>query len=140
MRTLLATVAVMLAAPPVLSGQDSTIPPPRVVKRIPDRITLEEIQATPDAQDAYDLVRQLRPNFLNARSTGSAGRSRSGVLTVWVNGAERGPLETLRTIPAHAVLEIRKISATDAMTKYGKDQNGVILVTVMTSAPVVRNP
>lgn len=134
MRHAIAAFIVLLAVPPVLESQDSAPIRPKVTKRAADRITLEEIQALPDARDAYELVRQLRPAFLIVRATGSAGQSRPGILTVWVNGAERGPVETLRTIPAHAVMEIRKISATDAMTRYGKEQNGVILVTVSATA------
>ena len=128
-------LAAVLAPAPLLAQEDSTRPPPRTVRRIPDRITYEEIQTLPDARDAYELVRALRPHFLTERATGSTGRSRPGQLVVYVNNAERGNLETLRTIPRHAVLEIRKLSAADATTKYGKDQNGVILVTVITSAP-----
>jgi hypothetical protein len=100
-----------------------------------DLITYEEIQATPDARDAYELVRRLRPNFLNVRATGSGGRTKATDILVYVNGAERGPLETLRTIPSHAVLEIRKLSAADAVTQFGKDQNGVIMVKVATGSP-----
>ena len=100
-----------------------------------DLISYEEIQATPDARDAYELVRRLRPNFLNVRATGSGGRTKPTDILVYVNGAERGPLETLRTIPSHAVLEIRKLSAADAVTQFGKDQNGVIMVKVATGTP-----
>ena len=102
-----------------------------------DLITYEEVQATPDARDAYELIRRLRPNFLNVRATGSAapGRTKPTDILVYVNGAERGPLETLRTIPAHAVLEIRKLSQADAVTQFGKDQNGVIMVKVATGSP-----
>ena len=108
--------------------------PPEVVRR-PDVISLQEIRMTADARDAYELVRRLRPQFLNARATGTAGQTEPTDLLVWVNGAERGSLETLRTIPAHAVLEIRKLSAIDAVTQYGKNQNGVILVRVATGNP-----
>jgi Tfp pilus assembly pilus retraction ATPase PilT len=103
-----------------------------------DLISYEEIQATTDARDAFELVRRLRPNFLNVRATGNSGvtsRVKQTDILVYVNGAERGPLETLRTIPAHAVLEIRKLSAADAVTQFGKDQNGVIMVRVMTGNP-----
>ena len=102
-----------------------------------DLITYEEIQATSDARDAYDLVRRLRPNFLIVRATGSASpnRIKQTDILVYVNGAERGALETLRTIPAHAVLEIRKVSQADAVTQFGKDQNGVIMVKVATGTP-----
>ena len=80
-------------------------------------------------------MRRLRPQFLYVRATGSGGRTKPTDILVWVNGAERGSLETLRTIPSHAVLEIRKMSAADAVTQYGKDQNGVILVRVITGNP-----
>jgi hypothetical protein len=138
MRTVLAFLFVAEFLAPGLPAQtDTTFHPPATVKinRRSDLISLEEIQATSDARDAYELVRRLRPQFLNVRATGTAGRTRPTDLLVWVNGAERGPLETLRTIPAHAVLEIRKISAADAVTQYGKDQNGVILVRVATGTP-----
>lgn len=103
-----------------------------------DLIAYEEIQATTDARDAYELVRRLRPNFLNVRATGNSGvtsRVKQTDILVYVNGAERGSLETLRTIPSHAVLEIRKLSAADAVTQFGKDQNGVIMVKVRTGNP-----
>jgi hypothetical protein len=124
-------------SPAPLAAQDDTSRPiaPRVVRRVADFISYEEIQAQPEARDALEVIRALRPNFLVERGTGSAGRSRPGRLMVYVNNAERGTIETLRTIPRHAILEIRKLSAADAMTQYGKEQNGVILVTVMTSAP-----
>jgi len=110
------------------------------VNKLPHRsdlISFEEIQATTDAHDAYELVRRLRPNFLNVRSQGSynPNRVKTTDILVYVNGAERGPLETLRTIPAHAVLEIRKLSQADAVTQFGKDQNGVIMVRVATGSP-----
>ena len=138
MKTLLICILLLDFAAPGLPAQtDTTFHPPATIKlnRRADLISYEEIQATADARDAYDLVRRLRPNFLNVRATGTAGRTRQTDLLVWVNGAERGPLETLRTIPAHAVLEIRKISAADAVTQFGKDQNGVIMVCVATGSP-----
>jgi len=137
MRTTLAFLLLAGSLAPGLQAQTDTAwhpPPPKVVRR-PDVISLEEIQTAADARDAYDLVRRLRPQFLIVRNTGSGGRTQPTDILVWVNGAERGTLETLRSIPSHAVLEIRKISAADAVTQYGKDQNGVILVRVSTGYP-----
>jgi len=138
MKTLLICILLLDFAAPGLPAQtDTTFHPPTTIKlnRRPDVIAMDEIQATPDARDAYELVRRLRPQFLYVRATGSGGRTRPTDILVWVNGAERGSLETLRSIPAHAVLEIRKMSAADAVTQYGKDQNGVILVRVATGSP-----
>jgi hypothetical protein len=137
MKTILSLLFLAGVLAPSLAAQTDTTwhpPPPRIVRQ-PDVISLEEIQTTADAKDAYELVRRLRPQFLTVRATGTAGRTKPTDILVWVNGAERGSLETLRTIPAHAVLEIRKISAADAVTQYGKDQNGVILVRVATGYP-----
>jgi hypothetical protein len=138
MKTLLVFLLLFDFVTPGLFAQ--TEKPATNVTALPKRsdlITHEEIQATPDARDAYELVRRLRPNFLNVRATGSAapGRTKPTDILVYVNGAERGPLETLRTIPSHAVLEIRKLSAADAVTQFGKDQNGVIMVKVATGSP-----
>jgi hypothetical protein len=134
---LICFVLLELAVPGLLAQTDTTFHPPTTIKinRRPDVISMDEVQATPDARDAYELVRRLRPQFLYVRPTGSGGRTKPTDILVWVNGAERGSLETLRTIPSHAVLEIRKISAADAVTQYGKDQNGVILVRVATGSP-----
>lgn len=125
------------AVPALIAQTDTTYHPPTTIKvnRRADLISYDEIQATPDARDAYELVRRLRPQFLNVRATGSGGRTKPVDILVWVNGAERGPLETLRTIPAHAVLQIQKLSQADAVTQFGKDQNGVILVRVATGSP-----
>jgi hypothetical protein len=138
MRTILfCFVFLELAVTGLPAQTDTTFHPPTAIKvtRQSDVITYPEIQATTDARDAYELVRRLRPQFLNVRATGSGGRTKAVDILVWVNGAERGSLQTLRTIPAHAVLEIRKLSAADAVTTYGKDQNGVILVRVSTGSP-----
>lgn len=137
MKTILSCLILAGFLTPVLNAQTDTTwhPPPSKVVRQPDVISLEEIQMTTDVRDAYELIRRLRPQFLQVRATGTGGRTKPVDLLVWVNGAERGSLETLRSIPAHAVLEIRKLSAADAVTQYGKDQNGVILVRVATGYP-----
>lgn len=113
-----------------LAAQDPERPPAPPERRSLDVITLEEIQSVEDARDAYEIVRRLRPMFLQVRRNEGAGQSRPGTLLVYVNGAERGDVSTLRTIPPHGLIEIRRLSAREAMTRYGKDQNGVLLVTI----------
>jgi hypothetical protein len=138
MKTLLSLLVIIeLFVPGLLAQTDKPVANVSNLPKRSDLISYEEIQATPDARDAYELVRRLRPNFLNVRATGSAapGRTKPTDILVYVNGSERGPLETLRTIPSHAVLEIRKLSAADAVTQFGKDQNGVIMVKVATGTP-----
>jgi len=138
MKRLLVSLSLLLVPAGALFAQtDKNVADVNKLPHRSDVISFEEIQATTDARDAYELVRRLRPNFLNVRATGSAapGRTKPTDILVYVNGAERGPLETLRTIPAHAVLEIRKLSQADAVTQFGKDQNGVIMVRVATGSP-----
>jgi hypothetical protein len=121
---------ILVAAPAAAQEPEPEARPPRPLSRSLDVITLEEIQSLPDAQDAYEVVRRLRPTFLQVRRNEGAGLSRVGALRVYVNNAERGDVSTLRTIPVNGLLEIRRVSARDAMTRFGTDQNGVLLVTV----------
>ena len=46
-----------------------------------------------------------------------------------VNGSPTGPVESLRSIDAHAVKEIRYLSGADAMIRYDAEfQGGAIIV------------
>lgn len=115
-------VAVSLSAGG-LSAQETSRP-----KR--DVITAEQI-ATIQVSSAYEIVQRLRPQFLRERGSVSvrnggkeghtlpaAGEPQTG-LVVYVNGARAGGVEALRGIPAHGVVEIRRVSARDATTTYG---------------------
>lgn len=86
-------------------------------------ITAEEIQ-TVDASTAMDLVRRLRPSWLQFRG------ARVGYPVVYLDGGRLGELSMLAQIQTEGVAEIRYLSASDATQRFGTGHSaGVILVT-----------
>lgn len=89
-------------------------------------ITEEEI-ATGSYQTALDIVQNLRPTMLRGRgaTTGVTGADASGYegsvagVVVYLEEVRLGGIESLRSIPAAGVKEIRFISARDATTRWG---------------------
>jgi hypothetical protein len=119
-------LAVVLAVPAGLCAQDSTKPK---IKRSPDLITLEEIQAfAPNAQTAYDIVKQLRSLWLQQRGPSSLTLTAHEV-QVYVDGVNRGGPSALTEIRGSAVRELQRLRPSDATQRYGVDhENGAILV------------
>jgi hypothetical protein len=73
---------------------------------------------------AADVVRQLRPRWLQLRSVG--GTTEEPV--VYVDNMRRGGLAALSQVPATAVREIRYFNATDATTRFGTGHRGGAIV------------
>lgn len=95
-----------------------------------DLITAEEIAAI-NVATAFDVVRQLRPEFLRSRGTMSLRETGGEYAVVYMNGMRMGGPEQLHQIRASDVETIRYISATDATTRWGTGHTGgVIEVTV----------
>ena len=80
--------------------------------------------------DLYDLVRQLRPSWLQIRgqATPTGGVRR---VQVAVDGTlQPGGVAVLRTLRGSQVEELRYLSGQDATTRFGLDvEGGVIVVT-----------
>ena len=97
-------------------------------KRSRDVITADEIAERNDIQTAYDAIRRLRPAFLRVRGSRS-GQSGSDALKFYIdNMAETDP-DVLKSLPATAVLEIRRLSASEATFRYGGDHpQGAIVI------------
>lgn len=119
-------LAVVAAVPVALSAQDTAKPK---IKRSPDLITREEIQAfAPNAQTAYDVVKQLRSLWLQQRGVSSMTQTAHEV-QIYVNGILRGGPSTLAEIRGSEVLELQRLRPIDATQRYGVDhENGAILV------------
>ena len=123
------TVALGLAAitlPVAASAQAS-----ETVRYERHRISFEEITTrASDAKTAYDIVKRLRPQFLQTRGSGSI-RSRTPVpIKVFVDGGLRGGVGALNEVVAHSVVEITYLNGPDATTRYGTGhESGAILVT-----------
>ena len=78
----------------------------------------------------YEIVRQLRPGWLQVRgqSTPSGGVRR--VQVVIDDSLQPSGADALRTLRGSQVQEVRYLSGQDATTRYGLDvEGGVIVVT-----------
>jgi hypothetical protein len=117
--TLLLAGAIMLA-PPELSGQ----------KKQRDVITREELQGSGQRdQDAYSAIRSLRPHFMAPpRGTRTMGGSAAAALVVYLDGM-KADLQSLRTMPASDVMEVKYLEPAKAEEEYGiTHSGGAILV------------
>jgi hypothetical protein len=104
----------------------------------PDEISRAEVDAGDwPGGTAYDLIRALRPRMLIARGVstrlvarpgGSAPLMTRGI-KVYLDGVPVGGVETLTSIPATTVQDVRWLSAVDATTRYGTgNADGAIVV------------
>lgn len=92
-------------------------------------LALEEIQAAKGiGWSAYDLVAQLRPEYLRSRGTSSLRDLRPPTATVYLDGVRYGSLETLRTMSGEQIERIQYINAADATTRFGTGHVGGALI------------
>lgn len=83
---------------------------------LPDRITASEIAPT-GASTAYDLIRQLRPRWLQPNNTGRlSGGMTSQVTLVYLDGHKMGGLEMLNTISSTGIQSMQYLDAVRAAT------------------------
>ncbi|MEO6446449.1 MAG: hypothetical protein ABIZ91_08880 [Gemmatimonadaceae bacterium] len=87
-----------------------------------DVIDRSEI-ARSNAQNAYDVIRTLRPVFLSSRGPSTLLRTSSttNAPVVYLDDNRYGDVASLRNIPVDHVFEIRYFSATQAQTRWGMD-------------------
>jgi hypothetical protein len=91
-------------------------------------ITADQIAAA-NAETAYDLIAKYRANFLHSRGPNSLLLKQAKEPTVFLDNVEFGLINSLKTIQASNIAEIRFIEGWDAMTKYGSDHvAGVIQI------------
>jgi hypothetical protein len=139
------TSLAVLALAGALTGNAAAQDKPKP-KRQPDVISSEEIEVIKgDVGNAEDIIRRLRPKFLqvrpsqslmgsssNAGAAASASRTTQAVsIKVYVNNVRRGSTEVLRQLPAVGITEIRYLNSSDATSRFGMDHEaGAILITV----------
>jgi len=98
-------------------------------RRESNRITSEEIRQV-QAQSTYDLIRSLRPAWLERRGQHSLTNPAAGQVVVYVDGTRTGGPDFLRQIPAINVESAQYLSGTEAGSRFGLDHSGgAILVT-----------
>ena len=89
-------------------------------------LTADEIAMSHEST-AYDAVARLRPLFLKTRGRSTINGTQNDYATVFVDGQRYGDLNTLHSLVAAQVLEIRYLGSGDAVGKYGMQYgSGVI--------------
>jgi len=96
----------------------------------PDLIGLDEIQAS-TTTNAYDLVNQVRPNWLRGRGQPSIRYSQVPLPVVYVEDRRQGDLNVLRSFPTGSLAELRYINATTATTRFGNGHAGGVIQIVL---------
>ena len=101
-------------------------------RRERDKITRAEIEASSHRDlDLHQVVRSLRPHFLEVRGVRSVGNSSasSTPILLYVDGRRDAGIDALRNIPARNVEEVRYLSPTAAATEFGPTgANGAVIV------------
>jgi hypothetical protein len=119
---LLATGAVIGCAPSASGTSGGTAPDSRTLR-------LDEINQAGVGGTAYDVISRLRPGFLVSRgqATISNGTAASSYPNIYLDGVPYGDINTLRTIDASHIAEVRLFQAWEAQTKFGLGNNGGVI-------------
>lgn len=93
-------------------------------------LSFEEIQASRShGWSAYDLLANLRPEFLRSRGAVSLRDATQATAAVYLDGLRYGELQILKTIGVDQIFSIGYINAADATTRFGTDHfGGAILI------------
>jgi hypothetical protein len=119
---------VIAAAAGCGTGRASTEPYPARNRTIlfPDEIS----QYGTAGRSAYDLIRQLRPEFLRSRGVTSLRDLTPPTATVYLDGVKYGDLNSLKLISAEQLTRVQYLNGSEATTRYGTDHvGGAILIT-----------
>jgi hypothetical protein len=104
------------------------VPAPRGAD--PQLITEDEVVASL-ATTAYEVIHNLRPNFLSYRGETSFDKRTSRPYpNVYVDDQVFGTISILNSIPASDVSSIRLYRSWEAMTKYGTGNAGGVIAII----------
>lgn len=120
LRIVVASLLLLAAGACVMGGQFS---PPAGPSSL---IARDEID-TSSATNAYDLVYQVRPNWLRGRGSPNLRGGPPVLPVVYVAHVRQGSVEALRGITTNALLELRYMDATSATTRYGDGHSGGVI-------------
>jgi len=112
-----AALAALSTGPTACASSSASTP--RATESAPDRITSTEIEAVTGATTAYDLVRRLRPRWLQsggAPASIAGGRISSQVLLVYLDGNRLGTVEALRSLTSSGIKSMQYYDAVRAAT------------------------
>lgn len=92
-------------------------------------VILEDEIAEVQASNAYELIRRLRPHFLQV-SGPSTIRGATEDIVVYLDGVLYGGLASLRNLSAQGIIRIERLSGSQATTRFGTGHTlGAILIT-----------
>jgi hypothetical protein len=98
-------------------------------RRQANRITAEEIQEGA-SRNAYELIRSLRPAWLETRGSHSLTNTGAGQVVVYLDGTRMGNASILTQIQIADLALAQFLSPTEAGARYGLDHTGgAILIT-----------
>jgi hypothetical protein len=100
-------------------------------KRERDRVTRDEILSSGQGeQDLYTALRSLRPRFVEPpRGIRTLGNAMPVPIIVVVDGKRLGGLETLQSIVANTVDEVRYLEPSRSANEFGEmGANGAVVV------------
>jgi len=86
-------------------------------------ISEDEIRAS-SATTAFEAIQQLRPGLLDRDQQRSIDMYSVAEVVVYLNGVRYGNKESLKSISALQIEEIKYLPATEATVKYGTDHSG----------------
>jgi hypothetical protein len=114
-------VAVVAALGCASNGLTSGSSPNGAPQKSANYLPFDEIaNAHADVNTVYDAVARLRPNWLGAHGvTSSSSNTTTEYATVFVDGVLYGDLNTLRSLQAYHVADIRYYDITQSGAKYG---------------------
>jgi hypothetical protein len=100
--------------------------PMEAQKRQRDRITRDEILASPHKdQDLFQVIRNIRPHFLEApRGVRSGGNSVINPVVVYVDGKKDTGLDALKLMAAREIEDVRYFEPSQSMSEFGPMANG----------------
>lgn len=81
-------------------------------------------------ESVFDFLSRTRPTFLRMRTPLTHPLSLGeDAIGVYLNGAPAGGIDALRTLPANYVYDVRRLSASESMARYGRSyRDGAIEV------------
>jgi hypothetical protein len=118
--------AVVLLAVSLTAGCQASLPGVQEARPDQQSLTREQIE-DPRFSTAYDVVKDLRGNWLNARGAASI-RTRVEV-QVYLDGVHLGGVDMLKTVSTPSIQYMQYINGTDATTRWGTGHGrGVIFI------------
>jgi hypothetical protein len=90
-------------------------------------ISGEEIRES-QAQNAYDLVRALRPAWLEGRGVHSLTNPAAGKPVVYLDRMRAGDPGILRQLDIATIATVHYLGATEATARFGSDHSGGALL------------